>query len=155
MFITACTQETGKVLIEKQTDAINVGSSFTTLDRTLCLQDGKPIIREFATSWCPHCAWIKPVYQQVVKEYGDKIIAYQWEVDEGNDLLTEALEFEVPASEMNVFKTFNPQQTIPTFVFGCKYMRIGNAFEEQNDKEAEAREFRSIIDKILNEVEKQ
>ncbi len=155
MIITACTQETGKVLIEKQTDTTNVRSSFKAVDHALCLQEGKPIIREFATSWCPHCAWIKPVYQQIVKEYGDKIVAYQWEVDEGNNLLTEEFEFEVPASEMNIFKTFNPEQTIPTFVFGCKYVRIGNAFEAQNDKEAEAKEFRYIIDKIISEGDTQ
>ena len=153
LFITACS-DTAQVTIDRPVQD-NAGRTFIAKDHVVCEQDGKPIIREFATSWCPHCAWIKPTYQQVIKEYGDKIIAYQWEADTGDNLLSEQLELAVPQEEMNVWKTFNPDQTIPTFVFGCKYIRIGNAFEEQKDREAEAREFRAVIDKLLVEVDKQ
>ncbi len=155
MFITACGANTGQVIIDRPKDNLQAGSSFQETDNEICTQEGKPIIREFATSWCPHCAWVKPVYNEAVKEYGGQIVAYQWEIDTSNDLLTEELEFEVPASEMNIFRKFNPQESIPTFVFGCRYVRIGNAFEEQDDKEAEAAEFRSIIDKLLGEVNEQ
>src|SRR3989344_3307838 len=95
ILVTACTGEKGQVIIEKTTGTANLGSSFQTTDNPLCTKEGKPIIREFATSWCPHCDWVKDTYQQVIKEYEGKIIAYQWEVDTGNDLLTEELEFEV------------------------------------------------------------
>ncbi len=152
ILLTACTQEAGKVIIDKPIDTANLGGSFKATNNTICMQEGKPIVREFATSWCPHCAWVKPVYQQVVKEYAGKISAYQWEVDTGNNLLTEELEFEVPANEMNIFEKFNPNKSIPTFIIGCKYVRIGNAFEEQNDKKAEATELRAVIDKILKEA---
>ena len=155
LFVSSCTSNNGQVIIDKPAGTENLGQSFRVTDNDICLSDGKPIIREFATSWCPHCAWVKPVYQEVVKSYGDQIVAYQWEVDTNDNLLTEQLEFEVPAGEMNVFSDFNPDQTIPTFLFGCKYLRIGNAYEEQNDKEAEAKELKYIIDKLLNEVSEQ
>ena len=154
--VAACTQQpTGKVIIEKKVNPATTGDSFTATTNELCLKEGKPIVREFATSWCPHCAWVKDTYQQVVQDYvkEGKIIAYQWEVDTGNDLLTEALEFTVPESEMQVFKKFSPDGAIPTFVIGCKYYRIGNAYESQDDKEAEAKEFQGIIDKVLEEVQ--
>ncbi|MBS3144391.1 hypothetical protein J4208_02285 [Candidatus Woesearchaeota archaeon] len=154
LLVSSCTSN-GQVIIEKNSETQKYGSSFTAKENDICMIGGKPIIREFATSWCPHCAWVKPTFQEVIKSYGDQIVAYQWEVDKGDNLLTEELEFEVPASEMNVFREFNPKQSIPTFIIGCKYMRIGNAFEEQNDKEAEAKELKAIIDKILNEVSQQ
>ena len=154
LFVSSCTSG-GQVIIEKPVEPITMGNSFTTTDNDICMSNGKPIIREFATSWCPHCAWVKPIFQEVVRSYGDQIVAYQWEVDNKDNLLTEALEFEVPASEMNVFSKFSPKQAIPTFIIGCKYSRIGNVFEEQNDKEAEAKELKAIIDKLLNEVSQQ
>jgi hypothetical protein len=43
----------------------------------------------------------------------------------------------------------NPNGTIPTFIFGCKYYRIGAGYEAQKDLEAEKREFRQIIDKLI------
>lgn len=156
VLVTACAQQpTGQVIIEKKFDAATAGQSFTATTNELCLKEGKLIVREFATSWCPHCAWVKETYQQVVQAYSKegKIIAYQWEVDTGNDLLTEALEFTVPESEMQIFKKFSSEGAIPAFIIGCKYYRIGNAYESQNDKEAEAKEFKGIIDKTLKEVQ--
>ena len=158
MILTACSSNpkiTGSVTIDRPTNPESLGKSFLATENELCLQDGKPIIREFATSWCPHCAWVKETFQQAVKEYEGKIIAYQWEVDTGNDLLSEELELTVPPDELALFKQFNPQQSIPTFIIGCKYYRIGNAYEVQDNKEAEAQEFKAIIEKVLGEVEQQ
>lgn len=156
LIITACSPNpkiTGSITIDRPINQESLGTSFLATENKLCLQDGKPIIREFATSWCPHCAWVKETFQQVVKEYEGKIIAYQWEVDTGNDLLSEELEVKVPQEELDLFKQFNPQQSIPTFIMGCKYYRIGNAYEAQNNKEAEKAEFKAIIEKVLGEVE--
>lgn len=156
VLVTACTQgPTGQVVINQKIDPEKLGASFKTTTNEICLKDGKPIVREFATSWCPHCSWVKETYQQVVQEYvkEGKIFAYQWEVDTKDDLLTEALEFVVPETEMAVFKKFSPEGAIPTFIIGCKYYRVGNAYESTNNKEAEAQELRFIIDKTLQEVQ--
>lgn len=155
ILLTACSPNpkiTGSVTIDRPVNQDTLGKSFTATDNELCLKEGKPIIREFATSWCPHCAWVKETFQQIVKEYEGKIIAYQWEVDTGNDLLSEELELKVPQEEMDMFKQFNPQQSIPTFIIGCKYYRIGNAYEAQNNKEAEKAEFKAIIEKVLGGI---
>ena len=52
---------------------------------------------------------------------------------------------------MAIFKEFNPQGSIPTFVFGCKYYRVGNGYEQQDDKAAEEAEFRAVFDELVKE----
>ena len=157
--ISACTSkalERKVVTINKPSEFTEVGSSFKVVkDAKICTQDGKPIIREFATTWCPHCKWIKQTYTGVINEYvaQDKIIAHLWNIDIGDDDLTVKKELVVPSVEKAIHKKFNPKSSIPTFVFGCKYVRIGNAFEQQDNLAAEAKEFRAIIDKLVEEVE--
>jgi len=48
-------------------------------------------------------------------------------------------------------KKFNPRGSIPTFVFGCKYYRIGAGHEETDDKTAEEAEYRLVIEELLKE----
>ncbi len=48
-----------------------------------------------------------------------------------------------------IFKQFNPDNSIPTFVFGCEYYRVGNAYEQQNDLTAEIGEFKAVIEELL------
>jgi len=38
------------------------------------------------------------------------------------------------------------KNTVPTYVFGCKYVRIGNAYETLGEEKAE---FRRVIEKLL------
>ncbi|MDP6670189.1 MAG: thioredoxin family protein [archaeon] len=118
------------------------------------LIDGKPVIRLFSTTWCPHCKWIKPTYDRVAKEYVDagKIVAYHWEVDTADDTLTLFPEGGVPATETSVFRKFNPGGSIPTFVFGGKYYRVGNGHERQDDLVAEEAEFRGVIEALILEA---
>ena len=120
--------------------------------------DGKPVIRLFSTTWCSHCKWIKETYDSVVKEYVDdgKIIAYHWQLDTGDNTLTPEIETEVPPPEIDVYDRFNPGNSIPTFVFGEKYWRIGNdvepngySRESNNDLPAEEAEFRAVIEELL------
>jgi len=54
-------------------------------------------------------------------------------------------------TEQAIYNKFNPKGSVPTFVFGCKYFRVGNAYEAQDNLEAEETEFRSVIDKLLEE----
>jgi len=125
--------------------------TFTDNGGVVCDQNEKPVIRMFSTTWCPHCTWVGPTYDRIVKEYVDagKIIAYHWKLDTGDNTLTEEVETEVPKSEVDLFSEFNPKSTIPTFVFGCRYYRIGTGYESQQDLDAEEAEFRTVIEKLL------
>ena len=116
-----------------------------------CYEDGKPVIRLFSTTWCPHCKWITETYESVVQEYADKelIVAKHWELDINDDTLTQGVEGSVPESELAIYREFNPRGSIPTFVFGCKYSRIGNGFERSVGLEAEEAEFRAVIDTLI------
>jgi len=128
-------------------------TSFSNSNREICKQDGKPIIRQFSTTWCPHCIWVKSAYDSTVREYVEqgKIVAYHWELDTEDDTLTAAAEGGVPESELEVFRKFNPRESIPTFVFGCKYYRVGNGFENGDDITAEIGEFKAVIEELLKE----
>ena len=115
----------------------------------------------YSTSICPHCIWVKPAFDEVVKKYVDenKIVAYHWEwiIDsEGSltgvdDKLTSQLEGTLPPIEDAVFKEFSPNTSVPAFIFGCKYYRLGNQFEIQKDLTAEKAEFTRIIEELLKE----
>jgi len=119
----------------------------------VCTEDGKPVIRLYSTTWCPHCQWIGSTYDAVVKMYVDEglIVAHHWEVNTGDDTLTDQVEEDVPDSEMAIFDDINPQGSIPTFVFGCKYYRIGNGYQQEGDLESEAAEFEAVIEALINE----
>jgi FKBP-type peptidyl-prolyl cis-trans isomerase 2 len=140
---------------ENETEEEVTGFSPETFDempgKEVCTIDGKPVIRLFSTTWCGHCKWIKSTFDSVAQEYVDagKIVAHHWELDIGDDTLTDAVETEVPASEDAIYKEFNPKGTIPTFVFGCKYHRVGNGYEQTDDLAAEEAEFRAIIEELL------
>ncbi len=58
---------------------------------------------------------------------------------------------EVPDSERAIFKEFNPKNSVPTFVFGCKYYRVGNGYERADDLDAEVKELKAVIDALLQE----
>lgn len=119
----------------------------------VCTEDGKPVIRLYSTTWCSHCRWIGSTYDAVVKMYIDLglIVAHHWEVDTGDDTLTDQVEEEVPDSELAIFYDINPERSIPTFVFGCKYYRIGNGYGEEDGLESEAAEFEAVIEALLDE----
>lgn len=131
--------------------------SFVDTGWPICQEDGKPIVRLFSTTWCPHCSWIKDTFDQAMKEYIDqgKIIARHWEFDTNNNTLTEEVEGSIPPAEEVVFDQFNPHGSIPTFVFGCRYYRIGNAYSGMGDEEGlqmEGQEFRDLVEKMLTEI---
>jgi len=146
------------------------GSGIKTFKATsspLDIVDGKPVVRLFSTTWCPHCKWIKETFDSAMKQYvaEGKIIAYHWEVDTGDNTLTEAVETAVPESEMAIFRA-NGGGSVPAFVFGGKYVRIGNGFESQNPSdvanptselslqhlEQEKQEYAAVIAQLLKEI---
>jgi len=126
-------------------------SSFEITTDPICKDwDGRPIVRMFSTSTCPHCNWIKGTINRILKEYADagKISAYHWELDTGDDLLTEQVETAVPPVELALFMKYSPSKAVPLYSFGCKYKRLGNIYEAENDLAAEEAEFRRILDEL-------
>src|SRR3989344_4050938 len=153
VFVTACYKapsDSGKIVINVDIKPGEI-RTFSSTDNEFCRENNKPIIRMFGTTWCPHCKWISPVFDRVVNEYKDKITAYHWNMDTQNNELTTFTESTVPLTEIAVYNKFNPKGSVPTFVFGCKYFRIGNGYESQNNLEAEETEFRTVIEKLLEE----
>lgn len=120
-------------------------------DAVVLKEDGKPVVYLFSTTWCPHCQWIGPTFDKVVKEYvnAGKIKAYRFEVDTGDNALTVEKETKVPQNHLDIYREFNPQGSIPTFVFGAKYFRSGNGYEQKNDLVSEEAEFKAVIDDLL------
>lgn len=120
-------------------------------NESVCKENGKPIIRMYSLTHCPHCQWIKEAFKEVAKKYEGKIIAHLWQLDTGDDEMTEKVESEVPSKEKEIYEKTGGVG-VPTFVFGCKYYRIGNAYEnEENGLEKEKAQFREIIEKLLSE----
>jgi thiol-disulfide isomerase/thioredoxin len=141
--------------IENVTRIIAKEGTFNVGQGEIQYENGKPVIRLFSTTWCPHCTLIKDAFDSIIKEYVQtgQIVAYHWDLDTGDNTLTDEIETEVPQSELAVFQTFNPGGSIPTFVFGNKYWRIGNGYEGQNDLIAEEAEFKRIIEKLVQNEE--
>lgn len=131
--------------------ASGISTFFQKKDAQICVEDGKPVVYLFSTTWCPHCLWVKATFDETVSEYAKagKIKAYHYEVDTGDDALTSAVETQVPEAALAVYREFNPGGSIPTFVFGCKYFRIGNGYEQQNDLKAEKAELQAAIDDLI------
>ncbi len=130
------------------------GSSFKTSSSDICYEGGKPVVALFSTETCPHCQWIKDTFDEVASEYSQegKIAAYHWQMDRKDNTLTPEKESSIPKDHMEMFWSHSPQGGVPAFVFGCKYYRIGNAYERSDNLEAEEKEFRAVIDKLLAEA---
>jgi len=137
--------------IEKE--VVGQAGTFLEVSEPVCTQNSKPLVYMFSTSWCPHCQWARPIFADAVKTYVAKgqIIAHEWELDTGDDTLTSTKETAVPQADGALYNKYNPDGSIPTFIFGCKYYRIGTGNERTNDAAAEEKEFKQLIDKILLE----
>ncbi|MDD3661749.1 MAG: thioredoxin family protein [Candidatus Dojkabacteria bacterium] len=123
--------------------------TFTEYDSEICKADGKPVVYLFSTTWCPHCEWIKDTFDSWAKENSDKVVAYHWELDTNDNTLTEEAETEVPSDHRAVYDNFNPNGSIPTFVFGCRYGRVGNGFETEDSLDMEREAFDKIVEELI------
>jgi thiol-disulfide isomerase/thioredoxin len=147
---------TGFLTYQPETEETGSGweiTTFTDSGKDIELVGGKPVIRMFSESGSPQCEWAGPTYDGVVKEYVDtgKIVAYHWQLDTNDDILTEGMDG-IPESEFAVFYEVSPRESVPTYVFGGKYYRIGNGFERTGDLESEEKEFRAMIEQVLRDA---
>jgi len=128
----------------------------TTFDKTeedICKENGKTVVYLFSTTWCPHCSWVKEAFDSLVKEYIDngKIMAYHWELDTNDNTLTKEEETVIPEEHIKILEKYNPDGYVPTFIFGCKYIRIGTGHEKDDGGlPLEKAEFKKIIEELIN-----
>ena len=125
-------------------------TTFSATNDELCEKDGKPIVRMYSASWDDYSNWAKEKFNVVVNEYIklEKITAYHWQLDTGDNILTSEVEL-IPKSEVEIFKKYNPDLTVPTFIFGCKYFRVGNGYEAEDNLAAEEAEFKAVIHSLI------
>ncbi|MEK7071950.1 MAG: thioredoxin family protein [Patescibacteria group bacterium] len=142
---------TAPPIVQDKANVPGVSTYSEKKDAEICKENGKPVVYLFSTTWCPHCQWIKDTFDEVVSKYvaEGKIVAYHWDVDINDNTLTSEKETVVPAKDLAIYKEFNPGGSIPTFVFGCKYSRIGNGFEQQQDLKSEISEFEALIKDMI------
>ena len=132
------------------------GGPFPTFEDTghdICYNDaGLPVIILFSLSTCPHCQWVGDTFDQIVKNYVDKglIEAHHYDVLTKDDLLTPEVETSMPKQFLQIGRSGNPDGHLPYFNFGCKFDRIGNGYEAQNDLAAEAREMCQVIEALIH-----
>lgn len=145
-------EKTGLVDTKPVVNGFNGTFSYDS-NLSICKKDEKVVVYLFSTTWCPHCIWIKDTFDKVVKEYMEagKIAAYHYELDTKDNTLTPGKENLVPQEAIDIFNRFNPDGSIPTFVIGCKYWRVGNGFEASGDLAAEEEELRRLIEKVISE----
>lgn len=127
--------------------------TFKITDEEVCKEDGKPLIRSFTTSKCEQCGWIEETFISTIEPYvsdGD-IIAYNWELDTGDNKVTAQKESSIPKSEVAIFKKLSPSLEVPAFIFGCKYVRMGAGYFDENDLAKERSEFDLIINRLIAE----
>jgi len=127
------------------------GSTFLDSGDEICTDsEGKPQVFLISTTTCPHCVWIKDTFDGLENEaFASQINLQHWEVDTGDNTLTSAVESEVPAEILSLYQKYNPEGYVPTFVIGCKYFRVGNGYESQDDLVSELADFKLIINKLL------
>jgi len=128
------------------------GSTFyDTGDEIIKDNSGRPYVLLFSTTWCPHCQWISETFDSLANEsFASQINLQHWQLDTGDNTLTPLItETEIPLSMLNILKKYNPEGSIPTFIFGGRYIRIGTGYESQNDLNAEMEDFKFIIGKLL------
>jgi foldase protein PrsA len=103
----------------------------------ICTEEEKLVIRVYTSSNCDKCAEVKPSLEAALDNYD--VVLYEWELDTGDNLATSDKETGLTKSELDILKRYNPKGALPTYVFGCKYVRTGNAFETVDlNKEQEA-----------------
>ncbi len=109
-------EETGSEAQDNSVSRNNTDVSENIVKTTL-VNNGKPSIIDFSAVWCPPCRKMKPIFEKIAKQYGDKINFISIDVDEYPEI----------ANKYQI-------QSIPTFVFldedGKETNRINGAVPE-------------------------
>ncbi len=121
---------------------LSVTSSMATIGNFRNIEsaniEGRPDVYFFGTTWCPHCAWERPIFMNITSKFSGFITAYVTEID-----------IEQPALEMEIFKHYSPDGKIPVIVIGGKYFRVGSG--ESLGQAAEENALTAILCRITND----
>jgi len=111
-----------------QYDGLNIASGTATIGGFMDIPSasitGRPAAYFFSTTWCPHCAWERPVFMNVTAKFAGYIDVIKTEID-----------ISQPPTEMAVFNHYSPQGSIPVIVIGGKYFRVGSGESIGQDAE--------------------
>ena len=123
-------------------DNLSVSSSVATIgsfrDIESAAVEGRPAVYFFGTTWCPHCAWERPIFTNVTAKFSAYIDARVTEID-----------LEQPATEMEIFKHYSTEGQIPLIVIGGKYFRVGSG--ESLGQEMEENVLTAILCKVTGD----
>jgi parvulin-like peptidyl-prolyl isomerase len=120
-------------------------NEFDELLGQVCVEEEMPIVRFYTSSSCQKCKEMLSIFEDAVED--QDLSVYIWELDTGDNLYTNDLESSIPREEFEALKEYNPNGAVPAYVFGCKYVRIGNAYSQvEYDRELDA--FNEILDMI-------
>lgn len=124
-----------------------IENNFIITSNIICLEEDKPIVRMYTSSVCIKCSEVGQAFRAALADYDVKVM--ELELDTGDDLYTEEIESSISKEEFEVLKEYNPKGAVPAYVFGCKYVRIGNAYSELN-LEGEEQIFKEILDELTS-----
>ena len=120
-------------------EAIKEPEAITFIDtgKDICIKGGLPVIHFFTKSTCGACSELDGPFREALAPFEGKAAAYQWELDTGDDLLSDDAEKGIPGDALAAFKEGNPKLQVPFFNFGCRYTRVGKAYKGGADEQAE------------------
>lgn len=109
--------------------------NFLVLKEEPCEEDGKPLVYFFGRQTCPHCSWEHPIFEAVVKKFGD-LVSFHNNMDSDED--------------MDVFQKYGQLNNgaIPFIVLGCQYARLGSG--ENLGKEEETKMLTAFLCKLTD-----
>jgi thiol-disulfide isomerase/thioredoxin len=104
---------------------------FSVSTDAVCMENGKPTIYFFGSDSCPHCKWNHPILAKVMKNF-EGLVSFHDNMN-GTD------------KNQDIFSKYSTGG-IPTFVFGCKYYRVGSG--ENVGEEAETKNLTALLCKL-------
>jgi len=135
-----------EIITEEDIEILADIETFTETDDNICKEDNKVIIRLFSTTKNKASNWISETFDNLAEE-SDDIIIYHWQLDTGDNAITDIEETGIPKEEVQIFKKYSKENKVPAYVLGCKYVRIGNAYETLEEEKAE---FKRAIEQLIS-----
>lgn len=112
--------DTGIDLNEKMDEKVD-GNFRMKESAEIIKEDGKPVVYLFTSSSCPHCAWEKPVLEEVADKFKDNVVL---KIRENTP------------EDQDVYNKFG-KGGVPLVVLGGKYYREGAGENLGEEKEKE------------------
>lgn len=148
--------EYGQDQVDEAVKPVPVNNFLIDDDSRVCFDGPRIIIRMYGNTTCEECIWVKSIYDKVAREYQSygEVTPIRWELDTQDNALTKPNETEIPSSEIRLLKKYTENETIPTFILGCKYIRVGSGHYETRDAKAEEQDMRNAIRELVSYVDR-